>query len=71
MNYNNSEINWKKIDDIISSKSKILLTTHENPDGDGLGSEVAMYHHLIEDGKDVRIITVSYTHLTLPTILLV
>lgn len=61
MNYNNSEINWKKIDEIISSKNKILLTTHENPDGDGLGSEVAMYHHLIEKGKDVRIINCSPT----------
>ena len=61
MNYNNSEINWAKIDEIISSKNKILLTTHENPDGDGLGSEVAMYHHLIENGKDVRIINCSPT----------
>ena len=61
MNYNNSEINWKKIDEIISLKSRILLTTHENPDGDGLGSEVAMYHHLIENKKDVRIINCSPT----------
>ena len=61
MNHNNSEINWKKIDEIISSNTKILLTTHENPDGDGLGSEVAMYHHLIEHGKDARIINCSPT----------
>ena len=96
MNFTNIDSDWEKIDQIITSSNKILLTTHENPDGDGLGSEVAMYHHLIEIGKDVRIINcsitpgmfdyinvndcietydesgpVSYTHLTLPTILLV
>ena len=56
MNYNNTPINWSKVNDIVSSAKKILLTTHENPDGDGLGSEVALYHHLIEIGKDVKII---------------
>ena len=50
MNYNNTYIDWGKVDEIISSANKIFLTTHENPDGDG---------------------PVSYTHLTLPTILLV
>ena len=54
MNYNNTPIDWSKVNDIVLSAKKILLTTHENPDGDGLGSEVALY-------------PVSYTHLTLPT----
>ena len=61
MNYNNTPINWSKVNDIVSSAKKILLTTHENPDGDGLGSEVALYHHLIEIGKDVKIINCSPT----------
>ena len=56
MNYNNTPINWRKVNDIVSLAKKILLTTHENPDGDGLGSEVAIYHHLTEAGKDVKII---------------
>ena len=56
MNFTNIDSDLEKIDQIITSCSKILLTTHENPDGDGLGSEVAMYHHLIEIGKDVKII---------------
>ena len=41
MNFNNSVIDWKQVDNVISSSNRILLTTHENPDGDGLGSEVA------------------------------
>ena len=61
MNFTNVDSDWKKINEIIISCSKILLTTHENPDGDGLGSEVAMYHHLIEIGKDVKIINCSIT----------
>ncbi len=32
MNYNNTPINWSKVNDIILSAKKIVLTTHENPD---------------------------------------
>lgn len=38
---------------------KILLSTHENPDGDGLGSAYAMYHYLKGIGKDCRFIHIS------------
>ena len=51
MNFNNSVIDWKQVDNVISSSNRILLTTHENPDGDGLGSEVAMHHHLCDEKK--------------------
>ena len=61
MNYNNTYIDWGKVDEVISSANKIFLTTHENPDGDGLGSEVALYHHLNEIGKEVKIINCSTT----------
>jgi len=59
MDYNNIPIDWKQIHDVINSAERIMLTTHENPDGDGLGSESGLYHHLIEIGKDVRIINYS------------
>ena len=59
MNFNNSNIDWSKIDEIIKKAPRILLTTHENPDGDGLGSEIGIYYHLKELGKDVRIINYS------------
>ena len=61
MNYNNIKIEWNKVDEVISAAEKIFLTTHENPDGDGLGSEVALYHHLVEIGKEVKIINCSPT----------
>lgn len=35
---------------------RILLTTHENPDGDGTGSMVALAHCLRSRGKETRIV---------------
>ena len=52
-------MDWQQINEMIASSSRILLTSHENPDGDGLGSAVAMYHHLREKGKECRIINCS------------
>ena len=47
------KINWEKLKSIISNNNSFLLSTHENPDGDGLGSEVAMYYYL--KAQDMRI----------------
>ena len=52
-------IDWNQINNYISEAKTILLTMHENPDGDGLGSATAMYHYLKEIDKDCRIIQVS------------
>ena len=43
----------------IQSAHSIILTTHKQPDGDGLGSCMAMFHALKKIGKNVRIITVD------------
>ena len=37
---------WKEIDDIIMGCDRIVLSTHEKPDGDGLGSGIAFYYYL-------------------------
>ena len=44
---------------LIEGSSRILLTTHYNPDGDGLGASQAFFHYLNDIGKDVRIIVDS------------
>jgi phosphoesterase RecJ-like protein len=36
--------------------TKVLLTTHENPDGDGVGAAVALAAHLKAGGKEARIV---------------
>lgn len=52
-------IDWKPIAKTIEDADRILLSTHENPDGDGLGSASAMYHYLKKLGKDCRMIHIS------------
>ncbi len=43
----------------IETTNKILLTTHKQCDGDGLGSCMAMYHALKKIGKNVEIMTID------------
>ena len=59
MNIHNTKIDWNKVNDIILASDRILLTTHENPDGDGLGAEIGIFYHLMDLDKDVRIINYS------------
>ena len=59
INFNNTSIDWYQVHEVISAADRIMLSTHENPDGDGLGSECGLYYHLKENGKDVRIINYS------------
>jgi phosphoesterase RecJ-like protein len=40
----------------LEGHAKILLTTHENPDGDGVGAAIALAAHLKATGKQVRIV---------------
>jgi len=45
-----------EIKGLLSGKKKIVLTTHLNPDGDAIGSSVAMLHYLRSKGHDVEAI---------------
>ena len=56
MNFNNTPINWEDVHDVITDANRIMLTTHENPDGDGLGSQSGLYYHFKDIGKEVRIV---------------
>ncbi|MDR0609387.1 MAG: bifunctional oligoribonuclease/PAP phosphatase NrnA [Planctomycetaceae bacterium] len=49
-------IDWSHFAAIIHSSSRILLTAHHRPDGDCLGSELAMRQILLTLGKEVRIV---------------
>jgi bifunctional oligoribonuclease and PAP phosphatase NrnA len=40
----------------ISQAAKILIVTHQNPDGDAIGSSLGLYHALKEAGKDSYVI---------------
>jgi len=44
---------------LIDKSQTIVLSTHTQPDGDGLGSQVALYYALKKVGKKVRIVNVD------------
>ena len=45
-----------RLEDMVAKASNIAVTTHMKPDGDAMGSSLAMYHYLKAIGKDCRII---------------
>ncbi len=47
--------------DLVRSNQRFVLTTHVNPDGDGLGCELALYHVLKAMGKEVAVLNHSAT----------
>ena len=53
--------NWDALTSQIELGFSILLSTHINGDGDGIGSEIAFYYFLKEMGKDCRIINATST----------
>jgi len=52
---------YNELKKILAKSERIVLTTHLIPDGDAIGSELAVYHYLKEKGKDVKIINHSVT----------
>ena len=51
-----AEENIQKAKKLINKYDKIIIITHTSPDGDALGSSLALYHFLSEYGKQVNII---------------
>ncbi len=52
-------MNWNLLNTVIQKSQSIVLSTHVNPDGDGLGSELGLYYYLLDMGKTCRIINTS------------
>lgn len=44
----------------LDGHTRFLLTTHENPDGDGVGASIGLAHYLKFLGKDVRIVVAPH-----------
>ena len=47
---------WGELQSFINRSRKLIITTHLNPDGDAIGSEIAMATYLQHLGKDVIIV---------------
>ena len=50
----NSEI--QELKQLLNKKNKIVITSHTNPDGDAVGSTLAMYHYLTKLGNNVEML---------------
>jgi len=48
--------NFKHVQKILTECRRIVITTHVNPDGDGVSSELALARFLEKSGKEVRIV---------------
>lgn len=46
-----------KIKQLLSTKKKIVIVPHKNPDGDAIGSTLGLYHYLIKFNHIVNVIT--------------
>lgn len=54
-------VDYKKILEIINSNNSFIITTHVNPDGDAIGSELALAYFLRKLGKKFLIVNHSPT----------
>ncbi len=52
---------YSELKKIIQTNNSFVLTTHVNPDGDAIGSVMAVYHLLKNLNKEVRVINYSPT----------
>jgi len=46
----------RRLRPLLKGAKRIALCTHINPDGDGIGSEICLLHHLVSLGIETRII---------------
>ena len=47
----------QKVKDALQNAKKIAIVFHFNPDGDAVGSALALYHYFKDDGYDVSVVS--------------
>ncbi|MCK5706209.1 MAG: bifunctional oligoribonuclease/PAP phosphatase NrnA [Candidatus Aureabacteria bacterium] len=61
MQYKDFENSFDTMKEIIESKKRFIISSHINPDGDSIGSEIAVLNMLKDLGKEVLVINSSIT----------
>src|SRR5687767_8480574 len=49
----------REINNLLAVSRKIVITTHHKPDGDAIGSSLALYNFLIRQNHQVTVVTPS------------
>lgn len=44
------------IKQLLSTKKKIVIVPHKNPDGDAIGSTLGLYHYLLKNSHEVQVV---------------
>ena len=52
-------MDWKLLNNVLHKSKNIILTTHVNPDADGVGSELGLYYYIKHLNMNCRIINSS------------
>lgn len=55
-----NNIDFISLLNLVQDKNNFLITTHHNPDGDAIGSVLALYHYLSGKGKNVYVVINDY-----------
>src|SRR5690348_15187850 len=50
---------FEELKEFLSTPRKIFITTHSKPDGDALGSSLAMFHYLLKKGHEPTVVSPS------------
>ena len=48
--------NIQELKTLLSVPKDVVITSHRNPDGDAIGSSLAVYHYLVRQGHVVQVI---------------
>ncbi|MFC1511957.1 bifunctional oligoribonuclease/PAP phosphatase NrnA [Candidatus Latescibacterota bacterium] len=59
--YPENSASWRSIQTVLEEASRVFITTHVNPDGDAIGSVIALGRFLVKMDKQMRIINESKT----------
>lgn len=54
-----TEKDISSIKELLGSPKKVIITTHQLPDGDAMGSSLAVYNYLLQKGHNVAVISPS------------
>lgn len=49
-------MDYERLKALFDSSSRVVITTHRSPDGDAIGSSLALYHILQQNGLNVNVI---------------
>ena len=51
-----NETQYIELQELLREKKKVVISTHRSPDGDAIGSSLGLYHLLVQNGNEVKVV---------------